>query len=78
MDARGHPVKRYRALQQLLPQFWKRWSSEYVTSPQTRGKLWQERANLSVDDVTLITHDRIPPLQWRFGRVMHLKLFTMA
>ena len=34
MDARGHPVKRFRCIQQLLSQFWKRWSSEYVASPQ--------------------------------------------
>ena len=27
MDARGHPAKRFRALQQLLSQFWKRWST---------------------------------------------------
>ena len=36
MDARGHPAKRFRALQQLLSQFWKRWASEYVASLQLR------------------------------------------
>ena len=30
IDAHGHPAKRFRALQQLLSQFWKRWASEYV------------------------------------------------
>ena len=74
MDARGHPVKRFRSLQKLLSQFWKRWSSEYVASLQPRGKWRQERANLSVDDVVLITDDDIPPLQWSIGRVMQLKL----
>ena len=38
MDARGHPVKRFRSIQQLLSQFWERWSSEYVASLQPRGK----------------------------------------
>ena len=51
MDVRGHPAKRFRALQQLLSQFWKRWASEYVASPQPRGKWRQERANFSVDEV---------------------------
>ena len=74
MDARGHPAKRFRALQQLLSQFWKRWASEYVASLQPRGKWRQERANLSIDDVVLITDDGIPPLQWSIGRVMQLKL----
>ena len=74
MNVRGHPAKRFRALQQLLSQFWKRWASEYVASLQPRGKWRQERANLSVDDVVLITDDGIPPLQWSIGRVMQLKL----
>ena len=72
-DARGHPAKRFRALQQLLSQFWKRWSAEYVASLQPRSKWRQERANLSIDDVVLITDDGIPPLQWSIGRVMQLK-----
>ena len=38
MDARGHPGKRFRCIQQLLSQFWKRWSSEYVASLQPRRK----------------------------------------
>ena len=74
MDARGHPAKRFRSLQQLLSQFGKRWASEYVASLQPRGKWQQERANLSIDDVLLITDDGIPPLQWSIGRVMQLKL----
>ena len=73
MDPRGHPAKRFRALQQLLSQFWKRWASEYVASLHPRGKWRQERANLSIDDVVLITDDGIPPLQWSIGRVMQLK-----
>ena len=74
IDARGHPVKRFRSIQQLLSHFWKRWSSEYVASLQSRSKCRQERANLSIDDVVLITDDGIPPLQWSIGRVMQLAL----
>ena len=68
------PVKRFRALQQLLSQFWKRWSSEYVASLQPRGKWRHECANLAVDNVVLITDDGIPPLQWSLGRVIQVKL----
>ena len=69
-----HPVKRFRCIQQLLSQFWKRWSSEYVASLQPRSKWRQARANISVDDVVLITDYGIRPLQWSIGRVMQLKL----
>ena len=68
------PVKRFRALQQLLSQFWKRWSSEYVASLQPRGKWRHECANLAVDNVVLVTDDGIPPLQWSLGRVIQVKL----
>ena len=74
MDVLGHPAKRFRALQQLLSQLWKRWASEYVASLQPRGKWRQERTNFSVDDVVLMTDDGIPLLQWSIGRVMHFKL----
>ena len=74
MDARGHPAKRFRALQQLLSQFCKRLASDYVASLQPLGKWPQERANFSIDDVVLITDDGFPPLQWSIGRVMQLKL----
>ena len=74
MDGREHPVKRFRSLQHLLSQFRKRWSSEYVASLLLRSKWRHERANLSDDDVVLITDDGIPPLQWSIGRVMQVKL----
>ena len=74
MDDRGDPVKWFRSLQQLLSQYWKRWSSEYVASLQPRAKRRQERVNLSVDDVGLIRDDGFPPLQWSIGQVMQLKL----
>ena len=64
----------FQVVQQLLSQFWKRWSSEYVASLQPRGKWQQEHADLSVDDVVLITDDGIPLLQWSIGRLMQLKL----
>ena len=72
--SRLDPVKRFRSIQQLLSQFWKRWSSEYVASLQPRSEWRQARANLSVDDVVLITDDGIRPLRWSIGRVMQLKL----
>ena len=67
MVARGHPAKRFRSLQQLLSQFWKRWSTEYVASLQPRSKWRHQRVNISVDDVVLITDDGIPRQTWLSG-----------
>ena len=64
MDARGHPVKRFRCIQQLLLNFG---SDGLLSMFQPRSKWQHERANLSVDDEVLITDDGIPPLQWSIG-----------
>ena len=75
MDVRGHSSKYggFGILQELLVQFWKRLSSEYVASLQPGGEWRQERTNFLVDAVVLITDDGIPPLHWSIGRVMQLK-----
>ena len=43
-----YPKGRWRQVQYLADQFWKRWSKEYLRLLQTRSKWHQERKNLSI------------------------------
>ena len=66
------PTKRWTFIQNLLHGFWKRWSTEYVSSLQERGKWTSETENLKLGDVVYITDDNAPPLQWPIGRVVYV------
>ena len=66
------PSKRWIYVQNLLNGFWKRWSKEYVSSLQERGKWTTERENLKLGDLVYITDDNAPPLQWPIGRVIYV------
>ena len=65
-------MKRWSFTQNLLHGFWKRWSKEYVSSLQERGKWTSGKENLKLGDIVYITDDNTPPLQWPIGRVIHL------
>ena len=66
------PSKRWTYIQNLLNGFWKRWSKEYVSSLQERGKWASEKENLKLGDIVYITDDNTPPLQWPIGRVVYV------
>ena len=66
------PMKRWAFIQNLLHGFWTRWSKEYVSSLQERGKWTAEKENLKLGDIVYITDDNTPPLQWPIGRVIHV------
>ena len=65
-------MKRWSFTQNLLHGFWKRWSKEYVSSLQERGKWTSGKENLKLGDIVYITDDNTLPLQWPIGRVIHL------
>ena len=66
------PTKRWFYIQNLLINFWKRWSKEYVSTLQERSKWNREVENLKVGDVVYVTDDNVPPLQWPLGRIWHV------
>ena len=66
--------KRWKFIQNLVAQFWKRWVKEYLHTLQPRGKWRKEVPNLQVGDIVLVSDDNLPPLQWPLGKI--LKIFT--
>ena len=63
--------QRWIFLKQLISLFWKRWSSEYLTTLQTRRK-WNREANSNLEegDVVFVTDETTPQLQWPLGRIV--------
>ncbi|KAG7300389.1 hypothetical protein JYU34_015993 [Plutella xylostella] len=60
---------RWKLLQQMHQQFWKKWSLDYLQELQQRSKWHRKTENISVGDVVLIKDDLQPPTRWTLGRV---------
>ena len=66
------PTKQWTYIQNLLHGFKKRWSKEYVSSLQARGKWKTERKNLKLREIVYVTDENATPLHWSIGRIVHL------
>ena len=62
-------IKRWRYRQQIERQFWAAWQKEYLPLLQQRSKWRNERHDLSVDDIVLVTTDQ-KRQTWPLGRVI--------
>ncbi|XP_046406382.1 uncharacterized protein LOC124171284 [Ischnura elegans] len=65
-------LSRWQHVQQLFQAFWRRWSTEYLSSLQQRTKWTVKSENLRVGTLVLLVEENQPPLQWRTGRVLEL------
>ena len=65
-------LSRWQHIQQLREHFWKRWSQEYVTELQVRGKWLKKSPNVRLDTIVLIKDDNLPPQCWKMGRIVKL------
>lgn len=64
-------LSRWQRIQQLREHFWKRWSQEYVTELQVRGKWLKQSPNVRLDTIVLVKDDNLPPQCWKMGRVVN-------
>lgn len=65
-------LKHWENIQQLSQIFWKRWSTEYLSSLQQRNKWRIEKDELKIGDLVLIKENNQPPTQWHMGRITQL------
>ena len=62
--------KKWRQVQYLTDQFWRRWRREYLQTLQTRQKWHNVEQNYSVGDVVLLHDDSSSRGRWPLGRVI--------
>jgi hypothetical protein len=65
-------LSHWQRIQQLREHFWKRWSREYVTELQVRGKWTKPKVNVRPGMIVVIKEDALPPQCWKLGRVVNL------
>ena len=62
--------QRWRRVQHLANQFWRRWRSDFLPSLQERRKWTTECDNVRPDDIVLMVEDDAPRCRWPLGRVI--------
>jgi hypothetical protein len=62
--------RRWRHVQFIADQFWKRWLREYLPTLQFRRKWTEKKDNLKEGDVVLVMDEMTPRLEWPLGRVL--------
>ena len=68
-ESRINRLSRWQLLQHMHQQFWRRWSGEYLSRLQQRPKWLGPKPNLQEGSMVLVKDDRLPPLQWKLGRI---------
>lgn len=64
--------KRWRRVQYLVNEFWRRWRLEYLPTLQQRQK-WQDKSlSLLKGDIVLVMDENSPRCRWPRGRVVEI------
>ena len=64
-----HSRKRWKQVQHLTNQFWRRWQREYLPSITIRPKWHKDQPNIKPGDLVLLVEDDIPRGKWQLARV---------
>lgn len=62
-------LSRWQTLQKMQQQFWKIWSTEYLSRLQQRPKWNRVHNNFLINDMVLIKDEQLPPGKWPLGRI---------
>ncbi|XP_058816920.1 uncharacterized protein LOC131680218 [Topomyia yanbarensis] len=65
-------LDRWQVVQEFVRRLWKRWSTEYLSGLQPRTKWTRQMDKIAIGTMLLVKDENLPPLKWRFGRVVHM------
>ena len=66
--------RRWRFVQYLTDQFWRRWVKEYLPELQKRNQWCHGQKNVKIGDLVLIMDENTPRGLWPLGLVTDVKL----
>ena len=67
-----HPISLLRCwhlCQLLIRHFWKRWSTEYLSTLRRYTKWHYSTRNFQIGDLVILRDDNLVPLKWPMGRI---------
>lgn len=65
-------LNRWQLLQRMTQNIWDRWHKEYISSLQNLPKWQNASANVQINDLVLVSDERLPPAKWLLGRVTQI------
>ena len=63
------PLQRYKRVQQMVQDWWKQWSHEYLQNLQERQKWHSKQPEIEVNDIVLISDEATPLAKWSLAHV---------
>ena len=78
-------ISRWNLCQKLKQDFWKRWSTEYLSRLQNRPKWKTQERNVKTGDLVILKEDNLPPSSWILARIIethagrdgHIRVVTL-
>ena len=66
----GSLLRRWHLCQSLVRHFWRRWSTEYISTLNRYTKWHHKSRNLCIGDVVILKDEAMIPTKWPLGRVI--------
>ena len=63
-------LRRWHLCQSLVRHFWKRWSTEYISTLRHFTKWHHPNRNIQIGDVVILQDDNLVPLKWPLGKIV--------
>ena len=61
--------RRFKSINNIVRQFWKKWSVDYLTTLQHRPKWQDNKQQHAVNDIVIIKEVNTPPMLWPLARI---------
>ena len=70
--SKNYSSRRWRQVQYLADEFWRRWTREYLSTLQIRSKWQNERDNFKMNDIVLVHDENAPREMWPLGKIVEM------